>query len=373
MFCKDRAWIELDREALRHNAEMLRSRLPEECRLMPAVKADAYGHGAVLISKELNRVGVDSFCVACVSEGVELRREGITGEILILGFTHPKEFPLLQRYHLTQTVLDYPYAVKLNRYGKKIHVHIGIDTGMHRLGERSENIDRICEIFQMENLAVDGIFTHLCTADSFEWKEKEFVRVQAEKFYRMIDQIKERGYECPKIHMQSSYGVLNYPELAGNYARVGIALYGVLSTEEDSEKWKECLHPVLSLKTRVAAIKDLYAGESAGYGMQFTAQRDMKIAVLSIGYADGVPRALSNGVGEVLIGGRRASIVGRICMDQMIVDISEISGVKPGDVAVVIGRYGEEEITAGELAGWDGTITNEILSRLGGRLKRVVV
>lgn len=372
-FPQGRAWIELDREALQHNVNMLRSRLPGECRLMPAVKADAYGHGAVLISKELNRMGIDAFCVACAGEGAELRKQGIKGEILVLGYTHPKQFLLLYRYDLTQTVIDYSYAVQLNGFGKRIHVHIGVDTGMHRLGERSENTDGICRIFEMKNLAVDGIFTHLSAADTLQPGEQEFTRKQARKFFRVTDELKKRGYNCPKIHMQSSYGVLNYPKLAGDYARVGIALYGVLSNREDTEQWKNFLRPVLSLKTRVAAVKDLYAGETAGYGLQFSADRDMRIAALAIGYADGVPRALSNGVGEVLIDGYRAPVVGRICMDQMLVDVSGIPGVKAGDVAVLIGESGEEKISAADLAEWDGTITNEILSRLGARLERVVL
>lgn len=372
-FPRGRAWIELDREALQHNVETLRSRLPGNCRLMPAVKADAYGHGAVLVSKELNRMGIDAFCVASASEGVELRRQGIEGEILVLGYTHPRQFPLLWRYHLIQTVIDYSYAVRLNEFGRKIHVHIGIDTGMHRLGERSENTDRICRIFEMENLEVDGIFTHLSAADTMQPREREFTGMQAAEFYKVIDELEKRGYHCPKIHMQSSYGVLNYPKLAGDYARVGIALYGVLSTREDTEQWKNFLRPVLSLKTRVAAVKDLYAGETAGYGLGFTADHDMKIAALAVGYADGVPRALSNGVGEVLIGGCRVPVVGRICMDQMLVDVSHIPGVKAGDEAVLIGKSGKESISAADLAEWTGTITNEILSRLGARLERIVM
>lgn len=309
-----RAWIEINRAALRHNAAFLRSKLPEECRLMPAVKADAYGHGAVLIAKELNRIGVDSFCAACVSEGVRLRKKGVKGEILILGYTHPDEFFLLYRYHLTQTVIDYAYGVQLNEFGKRLHVHIGIDTGMHRLGERSENIDLICKFYDMKNLKIDGLFTHLCADDSFGRKEQEYTNLQAEEFYKVVRELKQRGYSCPKLHLQSSYSVLNYPELAEDYARTGIALYGVLSTGKDTEEWKE-LKPVLSLKARIATVKDLYAGESAGYGLQFTAGYNMKIAVITIGYGDGYPRSLSKGVGAVLIKGCKAPIIGRICMD----------------------------------------------------------
>ncbi len=367
-----RAWIELDQKALKHNVDELRKRLPEKCRLMPALKADGYGHGALLLGRALNRMGVDAFCVASVKEGVELRKGGIKGEILILGYTHPKLFPLLKRYRLTQTVVDFPYAGLLNRYGKKIHVHIGVDTGMHRLGERSENVDRIYNICRMKNLIVDGIYTHLSADDTLKKQDIEFTRSQAEDFYELIEKLEKKGCPRPKIHLQSSYGVFNYPELAEDYARVGIALYGVLSTGEDTEKWKDMLRPVLSLKARIASVRNLYAGESAGYGLEFRAKNDMKIATLTIGYGDGLPRSLSGRVGAVLIEGRRAPIVGRICMDQTIVDVSGIPGVKAGDVAVVIGKSGDKEISVCDLAQEAGTITNEILSRLGARVTRIM-
>lgn len=375
-FACSRAWVELDMEALGQNADYLQSRLPKGCSLMPAVKADAYGHGAVSVAKALRQKGIRSFAVACAEEAVALREQGIEGEILILGYTHPDEFDLLCRYGLSQTVVDASYGEALDRYGRgrkeKIHVHIGVDTGMHRIGEPWENIDRIEELFHREYLAVEGMFTHLCADDVLEKREREFTLGQARAFYRLAEQLRERGCVCPKIHLQSSYSVLNYPELGGDYARVGIALYGVLSTREDTRKWKDVLRPVLSLKARVAAVKELHAGESAGYGLQFTADREMRIATLSIGYADGLPRALSGGRGRVLVGGIKVPVIGRICMDQTIVDVSRVPQVKTGDEVVLIGSSGQEEITAADLAGWAGTISNEILSRLGGRLERAI-
>lgn len=368
-----RAWIELNKTALRQNVAALRKRIPDECRLMPALKADAYGHGALLMAKELSGMGVDAFCVASVREGALLRRNGIKGEILILGYTHPDLFPLLRKYRLTQTIVDFPYASLLNRYGKKIHVHIGVDTGMRRLGERSENVDEIYNICRMKNLIVDGIYTHLCADDALKKPEMDFTNRQADAFYQVIEALEERGCPRPKIHLQSSYGVFHYPELAEDYARVGIALYGVLSTLEDTEKYKDILKPVLSLKARVASVRNLYRGEWAGYGLAFKAEKDMKIAALAIGYGDGLPRQLSGSAYAVLIHGRRAPLIGRICMDQTIVDVSGISGVKAGDVAVLIGKSGEEEISVCDLAKETGTITNEILSRMGARLERIMV
>lgn len=372
-FHSGRAWIELDRAALQKNVHTIRSMLPQSCTLMPAVKANAYGHGAVLIAKELNRMKVRSFCVACVSEGVELRKHGVKGEILILGYTHPEQFPLLFRYRLSQTVIDFPYAILLNRYGRRLHVHVGIDTGMHRLGERSENIQQLCKIFEMKHLVIDGLFTHLCADDSLGKRERAFTDLQVQTFYHVIDELKSLGYSCPKLHLQSSYGVFNYPELAEDYARIGIALYGILSTKEDTEQLGSALLPVLSLKARIATVRRLYAGESAGYGMQFTAAHDMKIATLAIGYADGLPRALSDGGSYVLINGCKAPIIGRICMDQTIVDVTDVPDVKAGDTAVLIGRSGDREISVCDIAQKTGTITNEILSRLGARLERSIV
>jgi serine/alanine racemase len=281
-FCRGRAWIELDQEALRHNVGALRKLLPDGCELMPAVKTNAYGHGAVLISRELNRLGVNAFCVATVQEGAELRENGITGTILVLGYTHPKDFLLLCRYHLTQTVLDLSYAKILDRYGKKISVHVKIDTGMRRLGERSEKIDEISRIFECQNLNIEGIFTHLCVADENSSESIAFTHTQAKAFYDVVAELHQRGFTCRKKHIVSSDGLLYYPELAENYARVGIALYGVLSTRADTERCGISLEPVLSIKARIALVKDLFQGEAAGYGLQFVAPQDSRIAIVAI-------------------------------------------------------------------------------------------
>ena len=374
-FPQGRAWIELDRSALLHNVRALRALLPKGCELMPAVKANAYGHGAALVAGELQRAGIGSFCVASAAEAVELRKAGITGEILILGYTHPRQFSLLRHFHLTQTVLDHDYAELLNRSGRKIDVHIKIDTGMHRLGERCEHTDHLKKIFSCENLRITGAYTHLCTSDKSSPREEAFVSVQTQAFYEAIAKLREQGCVCPKVHVLASYGLVNYPEIGGDYARIGIALYGMLSTREDTEECarKTGLRPVLSLKARIISVKDVFAEESAGYGLQFTAQRDGKIAVAAVGYADGLPRSLSCGAGEVLIRGKRAPVVGRVCMDQTLIDVTEIPDAEAGDIAVFIGKSGEEEITACDLAEEADTISNEILSRLGARLKRIMI
>lgn len=377
-----RAWIELDMAALEHNVRFLESLLPEGCSLMPAVKANAYGHGAVPVARELARLGVTSFCVACAAEGVELRKAGIKGDILILGYTFPQAFPLLRRYRLTQTVVDYAYAEQLQACGLPLHVHIAVDTGMHRLGIRCEDTDRIAAVYQMKNLTVDGIYTHLAACDADDMQAQTFTERQIDSFFHTIEKLRADGCPCRGLHLLSSYGILRYRRAAADHVRPGIALYGLLSTIEDSHRllpvrnkgdWASPLRPVLSLKARVSSLRTLHAGESAGYGLAFTACRDMKLAVLSIGYADGLSRSLSQGRGRVLINGCSAPIVGRICMDQTLVDVSGVSELSPGDVAVLIGTSGDQEITAGELAKGCGTIANEILSRLGERLERIPV
>ena len=367
-----RAWIELDIENMKHNIEALRSLLPAGCVLMPAIKANAYGHGAVPMAKELNKMGVQAFCVASIAEAVQLRENGIAGEILILGYTHPSDFPLLIQYNLTQAVLDYEYAELLAAFGSEIKVHIAVDTGMHRVGVPAENLNEILAILKMKHLWVTGIYTHLCADDSLAEKDVVFTKKQAASFTCLKEQVIAAGYAV-KTHILGSYGLLNYPEIGGDYARIGIALYGVLSNRSDLAFCPVELRPVLSINARVMTVRNIQPGEHVGYGLAYTAESERKIASLSIGFADGLPRALSCGRGKVLIRGQEAPIVGRVCMDQTMVDVTDIENVKGGDTAVVIGKSGVLEITAYDLAEQSGTITNEVLSRMGSRLNRNMV
>ncbi len=372
MYQKGRAWIELNMEHLKHNMEQFRSLLPPDCDLMPAVKANAYGHGAVLVSKALQAQGVKSFCVASAAEGAMLRRNGITGDILVLSYTHPEQFDDLISYHLIQTVVDGDYARQLKRDGRRFTVHVGIDTGMHRLGERWDHMEEIVKIFRIPNLKVTGIYSHLCVSDGKDGRDRAYTLEQIHHFEYVAEELHRRGISGFKCHLQGSYGILNYSELCFDYARAGIALYGILSGKNDKINASVELKPVLSLKARVESVKMLYQGESAGYGLTYSAGKNQKIGVLSIGYADGVPRSLSNR-GQVLCNGKPAPVIGRICMDQMLVDLSDIEQAAPGDEAVLIGKSGDLEIRAEDMAGWAGTISNEILSRMGERLERIAV
>lgn len=365
-----RAWVELDREALAHNVAVLRRLLPPHCTLMPAVKANAYGHGAVPVARELNRLGLQAFCVATAQEGAELRAGGVQGEILVLGYTHPQQARLLHQNHLTQTVVDHSYGMALEAQNVPLEVHLKLDTGMHRLGEGSDRVDTLVPLFACRNLKVTGAFTHLCAAGTASPEDRAFTLSQGRAFCTALARLEAQGCPIPKRHLLSSYGLLHYPELGGDYARVGIALYGVLSSPADLTRCPVTLRPVLSLKAQVAQVRTLEAGEQAGYDLQFTAQRPTKLAVLTIGYGDGLPRSLSCGVGAALVGGRKAPIAGRVCMDQTLVDVTDCPPVAPGDTAVLIGTSHGLEITACDLAKETGTIANEILSRLGARLER---
>jgi len=369
----DRAYLEIDLNNLKHNVMVLKNVMPKKCELMAVVKAEAYGHGAYEIATYMNRIGVNAFAVATIDEGIELRRYGVSGEILILGYTSPARAREVRKYDLTQTLIDYQYALNLNRQGYDVKTHIKVDTGMHRLGFDKEDAKSIMSVFSMKHIKVSGIYTHLCAADSLNEEDICFTNMQIENFYKLIKRLKEGGITIPKIHIQSSYGLLNYPEMNCDYVRAGIALYGVLSSPDDNTKLQLDLKPVLSLKSKVILLREIRKGDSVGYSRTFVADRDSLIAILSIGYADGYPRNLSCGKSYVLINGHKAPVVGKICMDQLVVDVTDIPDVKVGIIATLIGKDGNEEITAPMVADSSESITNELLCRMGRRLKIVTV
>lgn len=370
---KGRAWAEVSLAALRNNVEEIRALIPDSCEIMAVVKANAYGCGSAVTGAELARTGIEAFAVAALKEGVALRKQGIQGEILILGYTDPADFALIHRYHLTQTVVDCAYGRQLNAFGKQIKVHVKIDTGMHRLGEDYRNVKELKKLWACKHLAITGTYTHLCVADSRKEEDVAFTKLQIARFYAVVKRLQEAGCDCGRLHIQSSYGILNYPELECDYVRPGIILYGAMSTKGEKTCVQPRLQPVLSIRARVAEIRTLEKGQAVSYGRTYEAQRNMKTAVLSIGYADGIPRALSGTGSYVLIHGKKAEIIGRICMDQMVVDVTEIPEIKRGDIATIVGKDGREQIAFADLAVETGTITNELMSRLGSRLEYVVV
>ena len=371
-FFPNRAWIELNAAALRHNIAVLRRQLSSGEELMAVVKANAYGHGDLEIARLCAAEGVNAFAVATPEEGVRLRRGGVKGEILVLGWAGPDSVRLLSRYRLTQTVVSLEHARALDQVGRRLKVHIKLDTGMHRLGISWNSLDDLEEVFSCQNLRVTGLYTHLSHSDSPQSEDIACTQEQISRFYKGTEALQAAGYRTGALHIQSSYGLLNYGELPCRWARAGIVLYGVLSRSGDRPRVLPELRPVLSLHAKVAEVRTLAIGETAGYGGAFAARRPSRLAVLTIGYADGLPRALSCGKGRVLLHGQSAPIAGLICMDQLLADVTDIPGVEAGDTATLIGADGEERIPAGELAAACGTITNEILSRLGPRLDRIV-
>lgn len=364
-----RSWKELDLAALRHNAQLLRSRLAPGCALMAVVKADGYGHGGAAVARCLQKEGVRAFAVACLGEGIALRRAGIWGRILILGYTSAEEVPLLRRWRLTQTVADEAHALALNDFGKPLRVHLAMDTGMHRLGVPAGDTAALARLFRMKNLRIEGVFSHLCVSDSPD--QSSYTQTQLTRFYDAVSRLRECGLDPGSTHIQASYGILNLPPQPCAYARAGIVLYGVDSGEEAAAA-AAGLRPVLSLRARVVCVRQLRPGECAGYGLAFRARRDTALAVLSIGYADGLPRELAENGGRVLLHGRSCPMAGRMCMDQLLVDVTGLPDVRPGDIATVIGQDGALRISAEEVSQRCGTITNELLSRLGHRIGQVI-
>lgn len=369
---KTRAWIELDFQALKDNISFLKDYLPPSCEIMAVLKANAYGHGAVLIGRALNSINVKTFAVATVQEGIELRKQGIIGEILLLGYTSISEINLVKKYQLTQTIVDTDYAQLLNSANKKIDTHLAIDTGMHRLGVDSNDLQAIEAIFKMRNINVKGIFTHLSAPDGHDEVSVDYTKIQIQSFYDCINYLKSRGIEIPKCHLQSTYGALNYKELNTDIARIGNAMYGILSKEDKSLLEKVRLKPVLSLKTRIATIRHINKGDKVGYNMQYIACRDMKIATITIGYADGLASSLANG-GEVLVNNKKIPIIGRMCMDQTMIDLTDVDDIEPNNIVTVIGKSETQEITVYDVARITSKSTNELLSQLSRRINRIMI
>ncbi|QOX62731.1 acyltransferase family protein [Anoxybacterium hadale] len=427
-----RAWIEVTLPNLLHNLEVLQSRLPEGCQAMPVIKANAYGHGSKEVAAFLEKSGINSFAVATAEEGIELRKAGVKGDILILGFTPAARAAELCRWRLIQTAVDASHAKELSdvlnnarshrwhlfhHLSKRLPIHLKIDTGMHRLGEAYQNRTDIIEVFSLKNLKISGIYTHLCASDSPDASSVYFTQQQIQRFSELSEGLKAQGIPLPSTHVFSSYGAIHYgsgpngslssiadrlsapadspsstslPNVrchhdglsTTSYARVGIALYGVLSTPALPTKSKDKntpaahralsldLKPVLSLKARIALVRTVDPEEGIGYGLDYTAHQETRIAVVSIGYADGYPRSLS-GKGLALVHGTPVPIIGRICMDQLMIDVTGLTEAARGDIVTLIGRDGYEEITAEQTADAAGTITNELLSRLGSRLEKV--
>ena len=367
-----RTWAEIDLKNLEHNYCTLRAMLPAGCRYLGVVKADAYGHGAIPVALRLEKLGADYLAVACLDEAIELRHAGIRTPILILGHTDPAWAGELMGYHLTQTVFDAETAKALSQaavqLGKTLTVHMKADTGMSRLGflcneeELDGTVETMAELYKLPGLNWEGIFTHFADADGNE----EYTMLQFTRFLDLLDRLKERGVEFPIRHCAASAAVLNYPCTYLDMVRPGIALYGHYPDPSCEGLDGPGLLPVLSLKTRVASIKTVPAGTPVSYGCTHILNRESRLAALSIGYGDGLPRRCSDAL-EVSIGGQRAKIVGRICMDMCMADVTDLSPVHPGDTAVIYGP----DVPVEDAARLTGTIQYELLCDINRRVPRV--
>lgn len=366
MNLKERAWIEIDLESLKWNVLQIKKLLQENTRIMAIVKANAYGHGVSIIVPELLKMGICDFAVATLSEAIELRKLKVDGTILILGYTVPDKVHLLKKWKLTQSIIDFDYAKDLESKRTKINVHIAINTGMNRIGINSDKKDQLLKILEFQHLKVTGMYSHLCVADSFSDDDIDFTNLQILEFLQLNCWLREKGYDLC-MHIQSSYGIINYQHLECDFVRPGIILYGCNSYAIKNDL---ILKPVLSLKAKVIEIREVGEGQSVGYGRAYKINTKKKIAVISIGYADGIPRNI-NGA-DVLIRGKRFKIVGKICMDQLMVDLGDNNEIEIQDEAVLIGSSGNDKILVEDFAHRCCTISNEILSRMGNRLSRVI-
>lgn len=365
----NRAWIELDLENLKYNVEQIQKQIPAQREIIAVVKANAYGHGAVFIAKKLNEIGIHNFAVATLGEGIELRENNIQGNILILGYTSPEDVETIIQYDLTQALVDEEYSRKIqeaNHTTKPVKVHIKINTGMNRIGFSSKNMNALEAVFRMTKIQVTGMFSHLVVASEQAEESVKFTHQQMADLQKCVEELKQKGYDTGKIHIQSSYAIFIKTDYPYDYVRTGLFLYGI------TEKKDFTIKPVLSLKARVETVHTIQKGESVGYGRTYIAEQEEKIAAVSIGYADGYPRALSNLGVNVIVNGEYAEVIGRICMDQLMIKVSGIDNVKPGDVVTLIGSDNNKEVTVLELANKVKTNLYEIIARLGQRLERIV-
>lgn len=368
----DRAWVEVNLENLEHNINEIKKVIQPKTKIMAVVKANAYGHGSILIAEKLSEIGINDFAVATLDEAIELRKHNIKGNILILGYTNFEDLKYVIQYDLIQTIVDYNYSEKIKelKLSQKLNCHIKINTGMNRIGERYDNMDRLIKIYENPRLNILGTFSHLCVADSDKKEDIEFTEKQIENFNKCIKQLKENGQDVGKVHLQSSYGAINYNTETYDYVRIGIIMYGVNSDNTAYQKNKLDLKPVLSLKARVTSVKEINKDDSVSYGRTYIADSNRKIASISIGYADGFPRCLSNKNMLVKVNGNYSKVIGRICMDQCVIDVTDVKEIKTGDVVYII-DCDDINLSSEKFAMNADTITNEFLSRLGNRLPRI--
>ena len=367
-----RCYVEISLEAIGHNIREVKKRLPEGVKLLGVVKANAYGHGAVPVASYLENQ-VDYFATATIEEAVELRENGVSAPILILGYVSPSQYGDLVEYDITQTIDSYAQALALEkeaaRQNRKAKAHLAVDTGMTRIGFQvtEHDADVAAKIADLPHIELEGMFTHFSCADQ---EDKTYCSMQMEKYDKMTALLAERGVTIPLRHICNSAGIMEFDDHRFEMVRSGIITYGIYPSEE-VKKERLDLIPALSWKSHVIHVKEVGPGIGVSYGATYVTEKPMtRIATVSAGYADGYPRALSN-QGCVLIHGKKAPIIGRICMDQMMVDVTDIPDVQVEDVVTLVGTDGDETITIEEIANPAARFDYEMLCDISSRVTRV--
>ncbi len=368
-----RVHADIDLDAIRHNMDEMHRLVDPHTKLMAVIKTDGYGHGAIPIARELEEIDyVYGYAVAAEEEALALRADGIKKPILILGYTFPEQYEALLQAQITPAIFTVEAAKLLSETAGRMqmtaHIHIKLDTGMGRVGFliSEESADQIAQIAKLPHIMIEGMFTHFAKADE---KDKTSAIKQLSEFLRMADMLEERGVHIPLKHCSNSAGILDLPQANLDIVRAGITLYGLHPSEEVHLERMD-MRPVMSLKSQVAHVKTLPAGYGISYGATYVTPDERRIATIPVGYGDGYARSLSN-KGDVLIRGRRAPICGRVCMDQFMVDVTDIPDVCVGDKVTLIGTDGEEHITLEELGEKSGRFNYEFACDLGKRIPRV--
>ncbi len=370
LFSARPAWAEINLDHLAHNVRQFRQLIGPMTQIMAVVKADGYGHGAVPVAETALMSGASSLAVAFVEEAIDLRRAGIEAPILLLGYTDPAKFSSLVDYKLIPTIFGFDTALALSRlavaHDVTIPLHIKIDTGMGRLGLLPEEVvEVVSRINLLPGLVTEGIFTHLAAAEE---KDETYTRGQLQLFNRILDRCHEKRITFPLIHAANSAAAMNHPPARYNLIRLGLAMYGSYPSPEQDNTVLQLL-PVLTFKSRVILVKKVPPGTAISYGCTYRTEEESLIATVSVGYADGYSRLLSN-KGQILIRGQRAPVVGNVCMDYLMANVSHIPGVRLNDEVVLYGRQGNEQVSVEEAAEKVGTINYELLCAVDKRVSR---
>lgn len=363
-------WAEIDLDAIAENVRAFKRHTGEKVEIMAVVKANAYGHGAIQVAQAALQAGATRLAVHRMIEGVELRKAGINAPILIMGYTPSSGVEQIIRWQLTPSLITFEFAEALSSQavssGSQTAVHIKVDSGMNRYGLLPSEVLGFSQLLlKLPGIHLEGLFTHFATAD---WNDQTYVRRQLADFNAVVAVLQANQIQIPILHAANSAATMKLPEAHFNAVRIGIAMYGM----DPSYEWPPVfeLHPAMAIKSLVSRVKDLPAGAGISYGRTFITEKPMQAALVPVGYGDGFQRVLSN-KGEVLIHGQRARILGRVCMDQFVVDISGISGVKQDDEVVILGSQGNAFIRAEEIAQLAGTINYEVTTSILPRVTRV--